>query len=320
VLGKVELGPHRHAVVVAGDRCTGCARCVKVCRSEALSRRQAVSSSRIEEGTMATDQPDAADDAARARQGRRAERHRDRAQRHAEHHAKRAERHAARAEHLVDHTERLLSRRERRHLDTRDEILAAAHEVLHERGAADLSLREIARRVDLSPGALYKYFDSKDDLVGALADHAMAALLERFATVPSDLTPDERAVEMGLAYLEFARRNPEDVSIIAVHEATIHMQPLSPEHRRLEEAVTGVFKEGVAKGVFKVGKEEDADFMAYGAWALVQGLATFEQQQRPALAAKVRDKQRQLLHVFVNGLKSDWSALADQSQGERRGS
>jgi AcrR family transcriptional regulator len=267
---------------------------------------------------MATDQPDAADDAAREQQGHRTERHRAHAQRHEEHHARRTERHAARADHLIDHAERLLSRRERRHLDTRDEILAAAREVLLERGAADLSLREIARRADFSPGALYKYFDSKDDLVSALADRAMAALLEQFATVPSDLPPDERAVAMGLAYLEFARHNPEDVSIIAVHESTIHMQPLSPDHRRLEEAVTGVFKEGVAKGIFRLGEDEDPDFMAYGAWALVQGLATFEQQQRPALAAKVRDKQQLLLHVFVNGLKSDWSALADQSQGERR--
>jgi AcrR family transcriptional regulator len=222
-----------------------------------------------------------------------------------------------RAEH-VDHAERVLSRRERRHLDTRDEILAAAREVLLERGAADLSLREIARRASFSPGALYKYFDSKDDLVSALADRAMAAMLERFAKVPPELPPDERVVAMGLAYLDFARENPEDISIITVHESTVHMQPLSPEHRQLEEAVTGLFKEGVAKGVFKRGEDEDTDFMAYGAWALVQGLATFEQQQRPALAAKVREKQRQLLHVFVSGLKSDWSDGFDQSQGERR--
>jgi hypothetical protein len=48
--------------------------------------------------------------------------------------------------------------------------------------------------------------------------------------------------------------------------------------------------------------------MAYGAWALVQGLARFERQQRPVLAGKVRARQRELLTIYVNGLKTDWPA------------
>jgi AcrR family transcriptional regulator len=218
------------------------------------------------------------------------------------------EHHAARriARHAERH-ERLLSRRERRHSQTRDEILEAAREVLLERGAADLSLREIARRAGFSPGALYKYFDSKDEVVTALADAALAALLAEFARVPAGLPPDERAIEMGMCYLEFARRNPEDIGVITVHEAVVHAKPPSTEHMAVEQAVTGVFAEGIARGIFRAASERDADYMSYGAWALVQGLATFEQQQRPEVAGKVRAKQRELLKVFVNGLKSDWS-------------
>jgi Pyruvate/2-oxoacid:ferredoxin oxidoreductase delta subunit len=39
VFGKVEVWHHRHAVVNAGDRCSGCRRCVKVCAAGALSER-----------------------------------------------------------------------------------------------------------------------------------------------------------------------------------------------------------------------------------------------------------------------------------------
>jgi AcrR family transcriptional regulator len=210
--------------------------------------------------------------------------------------------------HHEDIVELVITRRERHHRETRDEILVAAREVLLERGAADLSLREIARRACFSPGALYKYFDSKDDLVKALADNAMGSLLREFARVPVELAPDERALEMGMVYLEFARRNPEDVAVIAQHEAMVHALPLSPEHRQFEEIVTGVFKEGIARGVFTAANEQEADYMAYGAWALVQGLATFEQNQRPELSQLLRARQRQLMQVFINGLKSDWSA------------
>ncbi len=39
VFGKVEFLRHRHTVVETGDRCLGCGRCVKVCKSGALTRR-----------------------------------------------------------------------------------------------------------------------------------------------------------------------------------------------------------------------------------------------------------------------------------------
>ena len=211
------------------------------------------------------------------------------------------------AERRADRHQRREQRRERRHSETRDDILAAAREVLLERGAADLSLREIARRADFSPAALYKYFDNKDDVIKALADSAMAALVDAFAAAPADLAPDRRAVELGLAYIAFARENPEDVAVIEMHESTAHPHPLTTDHLALEGTVVGVFREGIDAGVF-TGAPEDAEIMAYGAWALVQGLAHFERQQRPALESKVSARQRELLTIFVNGLKTDWPA------------
>ena len=39
VLGKVEVLWHKHAVIDSGERCTGCGRCLKACKSGALSGR-----------------------------------------------------------------------------------------------------------------------------------------------------------------------------------------------------------------------------------------------------------------------------------------
>jgi AcrR family transcriptional regulator len=222
-----------------------------------------------------------------------------------EHRRRRMERRADRHGRCAERHDHAASRRERRHSQTRDEIMEAAREVLLERGAADLSLREVARRAEFSPAALYKYFDSKDDVIKALADAAMAALLNALTTVSADLPPDRRAVELGLAYLAFARERPEDVAVVEMHEAAPHPHPLTPDHLALEEAVIGVFSDGLASGVF-VGTASDAQMMAYGAWALVQGLHRFERQQRPGLAELVRSHQRELLVIYVNGLKTDW--------------
>jgi AcrR family transcriptional regulator len=52
-----------------------------------------------------------------------------------------------------------------RFTDTRDRIETAATRLFVEKGVAETSVRDIARAVGLSEGALYRHFDSKDDLV-----------------------------------------------------------------------------------------------------------------------------------------------------------
>ncbi len=48
------------------------------------------------------------------------------------------------------------------------EILDAARRQLAERGAASLSLRAVARSLDMAPSGLYRYFNGRDDLLTAL--------------------------------------------------------------------------------------------------------------------------------------------------------
>jgi AcrR family transcriptional regulator len=218
--------------------------------------------------------------------------------------SRREARHELRHAAVVDH---VLTHRERRRVQTRDEILQAAREVFAESGALDFSLAEIARRLGFTPAALYKYFDSKDDLVKVLAEHAMANLSEALARVSSSLPPDERAVEMGMAYLEFARVNPHDIALVALHESL--QMTHAGGHAGLEELVMGVFREGAAQGVFPVSSDQDVELMVYGIWSLVHGMAVLLERQPPQVAKQLRlARQRQLLQAFVNGLKADWSS------------
>jgi len=52
--------------------------------------------------------------------------------------------------------------------DTRDRIEQAAIRLFVGKGVSDTSVRDIARAVDLSEGALYRHFVSKDELVWSL--------------------------------------------------------------------------------------------------------------------------------------------------------
>ena len=55
-----------------------------------------------------------------------------------------------------------------RFTDTRDRIEKAAIRLFVEKGVTETSVRDIARAVDISEGALYRHFVSKDELVWAL--------------------------------------------------------------------------------------------------------------------------------------------------------
>jgi AcrR family transcriptional regulator len=64
----------------------------------------------------------------------------------------------------------------------RGQILDAARECFRERGFRLTTIEEICAEARISPGALYRYFDSKADIIAAIALDARAeaeALLER---------------------------------------------------------------------------------------------------------------------------------------------
>jgi AcrR family transcriptional regulator len=74
--------------------------------------------------------------------------------------------------------------RERVREEMTAEILAAAGERVAREGAAALSLRSVARDLEMAPSALYRYFDGRDALLSALILHAyesLAAEAERAA-------------------------------------------------------------------------------------------------------------------------------------------
>lgn len=74
--------------------------------------------------------------------------------------------------------------RERVREEMTAEILAVARAHLAREGAAALSLRSIARDLEMAPSALYRYFDGRDALLSALildAYEALAAEVERAA-------------------------------------------------------------------------------------------------------------------------------------------
>ena len=71
----------------------------------------------------------------------------------------------------------------------RELILDAAQEIIQVQGLAGLSAREIARRIEYSPGTIYNMFENLDDVVLHVEARVLEALDKRLSTLLQDGNP-----------------------------------------------------------------------------------------------------------------------------------
>jgi AcrR family transcriptional regulator len=199
-----------------------------------------------------------------------------------------------------------LSRRDRRRLDTREEILVAARELLLEVGPEALSLRQVARRADFSPAALYTYFANRDELVAALFAESFARLDTYLRRVPTDLPMQERLVELGMAYMDFARDNPMDLRCILAATSQEDLPSSSGVALGLGAVrlISEPIREAMERGVFGTDPVLSPAELAYGCWALVHGMVSISAIDLTEVADEVSADPRRVLEAFVSLLMS----------------
>ncbi len=85
-------------------------------------------------------------------------------------------------------------------------MISAALDLISEKGIKGLTLREIARRANVSHSAPYRHFKDKEAILHAVAKEGFDMLVtetrKRFEMFPDD--PLARYLESGMAYIDFA--------------------------------------------------------------------------------------------------------------------
>jgi AcrR family transcriptional regulator len=193
--------------------------------------------------------------------------------------------------------------REQRRSFTKQVILEAALALVARHGLYNLSLREIARQVGYSPAALYEYFDSKEAIVQALSAEGDLLLNERLAEVPPDLPPDQRLVELGLAYIDFARTHYDHFKLMFGELPTRRTSLNDPLQKDkpfyyLAKAV----KDGIDQGLFKSSPDFGSGEIAYGLWSLAHGAAALQTTKLRTLQNRFQSIDRENLSALIKGL------------------
>lgn len=128
------------------------------------------------------------------------------------------------------------------HGDLRRALLDAALELVSEVAPAALTLRGVARRAGVSPGACYHHFPDKDALLAAVAYEGFAALaaVQALQVGPD---PELRLEQLTAAYVGFALAHPTHYQVM------FRVSPgevIGAGAEVLEEAARGTFETLVA--------------------------------------------------------------------------
>jgi AcrR family transcriptional regulator len=182
------------------------------------------------------------------------------------------------------HQEEPLSREERQQharATTRRAILDAALSLFVSDGYAQVSIRNIAAKVEYSPGAIYSYFKSKDEIFFALAEEGFRLLgASQLQQTPSDNPLDDIRAAAWRFY-EFSKVQPQYFALVFLDR---RVPRIGREYERfafmcdLKGRLLAQMQRCVDEGLFPT--TVDADVALRLIWAPILGIAALRLSER----------------------------------------
>jgi AcrR family transcriptional regulator len=196
----------------------------------------------------------------------------------------------------------------RRSLHTADElrelIIGASIELIRDQGLAGLSARELARRINYSPGTLYNSFENLDDLVFTIEGRLLDRLLHALSSVPSDGNPEVRVREIAACYLRFAADNPKLWNLLFQHHIPVP-EKVPDWYQQKLEALMGKVEDALAPLAPHMGGEE-LRRSARVLWASLHGIASLSAADKLSIitAEDASVLMETLVRTYLAGLEA----------------
>jgi AcrR family transcriptional regulator len=176
--------------------------------------------------------------------------------------------------------------------DTRDRLEKAAIRLFVEKGVTETSVRDIARAVDISEGALYRHYVSKDELVWAAFEHHYVEFAGRLEAL-AHREPTTRG-KLAAMIRGFCQAHDENPTLFRFLLFVQHAQlnKLAPGTPTPVDAVRRVIERGIAS---KDIPEQDPDFATALVFGIVLQPVTFAAYGR--LPSKMEPISERLVHA-----------------------
>jgi AcrR family transcriptional regulator len=186
-------------------------------------------------------------------------------------------------------------------LDSRQEILRTAARLFQQRGYHATSMNDVASALKLSKGGLYHHFQSKDEILFNLMDHAMDVTQQRVINGVRDIADPEERLRL------LIRRHIEVVLSVRDREITVMLHenhPLPPSLRRRINARKKDYVHFVENLIAEVQRARHSSGSVSpraAAFALLGMINWIYQWYRPEGALQQEHLVRQYTEIFFAG-------------------
>jgi len=139
----------------------------------------------------------------------------------------------------------------------RNEILEAAQRLVQTKGYEQMTIQDVLEALQISKGAFYYYFRSKQNLLDAMIAHMVDQGEKLFLPIMQD--PDLNALEKLKRYFDTVAswKNAQRAYLIAImrvwyadHNAIVRQKMITATLERFMPAFTEIIHQGVREGLF----------------------------------------------------------------------
>ena len=171
-------------------------------------------------------------------------------------------------------------RRTRERETTKSRILDAAREMFVQDGVEAVTMREIAKRIEYTPTAIYHHFRDKQALIEELCVLDFRSLAQAFQKIGRIEDSVERLRRIGLAYVDYALEHPSHYRFMfmtpkpmlpASSLGVSDDEPGSHAYIVLRDTVA----EGISQGRFRP-EFDDPEELAQVLWSGVHGIVSLQ--------------------------------------------
>ena len=192
------------------------------------------------------------------------------------------------------------SRTERRKALNRNQIIESALQLFAENGYTKTTVQDITSRADIGHGTFYKYFKSKQDLLGILSDDLVSIVDDYIKPKDKNLSVWDRIYSEGVRILEFYVEHRS--VLMALREAMMIEKQFENQWSKIRESL---FKrvESDIKGSMKRGycRNIDADSVILALTSMIEGFSNHIMMQPPS-SVDINLAARSLTDLTYNGV------------------
>jgi AcrR family transcriptional regulator len=160
-------------------------------------------------------------------------------------------------------------------MSLREEIVEVSKKLLIRDGFSKISMRKIAKQVNVTATSIYLHFKNKEELLLALIDESIENLNNSLlqALDPS-ADPASQLEALSHAYVSYALNNPQEYEIIYMvrpEEMPRYPKEKFRKVRETYEILADIIRRGKEKQIFDV---DEPLISAYTIWAQIHGVVS----------------------------------------------